>query len=45
MSAQTELLDPARKSDPSWQDEYHMRMKELNRRGGAPVLVAAVDAG
>lgn len=34
---QRRLQDPAQKRDPSWQKEYRVQMKELNRRGAKPI--------
>lgn len=36
MDFQDRLRTPALKADRSWQQEYRLRMKELNRRGPAP---------
>jgi hypothetical protein len=40
IETQERLRVPGLKADRSWQNEYRLRMKELNRRGGV-----AVDTG
>jgi len=37
METQDRLRVPGLKADRSWQNEYRLRMKELNRRGTAPL--------